>query len=241
MRISSLTDVGMSREMNQDYLYTSEDAVGLLDNLFIIADGMGGHNAGEYASRKAIEMIVSSIRKYSGPETDAIVLLRNAIKTANDFIRKKASGDLMYHGMGTTVVAAVISDGKLITANVGDSRLYLVNDSIHQITQDHSLVQEMVRLGELTEEEAVNHPDKNIITRAVGAAEEIEVDFFEADVKQGDYILLCSDGLSNMVNNATIHEVLTGEGSVADKTEKLLSLANRYGGKDNITLIVIEV
>ena len=125
-------------------------------------------------------------------------------------------------------------------ANVGDSRLYMVGDEITQVTQDHSLVQEMVRLGQMDPQSAKNHPDKNIITRAVGVSEKVKIDIFERQLRAGEYIILCSDGLTNMVEDSVILQILHGAGSLSDKAERLIELANKNGGKDNITVIIIE-
>lgn len=141
---------------------------------------------------------------------------------------------------GTTIVAAVIQGRTLLVANVGDSRLYIVGDEITQVTQDHSLVQEMVRLGQMDPQSAKNHPDKNIITRAVGVSEKVKIDIFERQLRAGEYIILCSDGLTNMVEDSVILQILHGAGSLSDKAERLIELANKNGGKDNITVIIIE-
>ena len=143
-------------------------------------------------------------------------------------------------GMGTTLVAAVLDGRRLVTVNVGDSRLYVIGDGIRQITEDHSLVQEMVRMGEMDRESARTHPDRNIITRAVGADRKVQTDVFETVLEPGDRILLCSDGLTNMVEDQRILQVMNGEGDLTSKTESLVELANRNGGKDNITVITIE-
>ncbi len=172
----SLTDIGKKRKINQDYVYTSEMPVGPLPNLFIVADGMGGHKAGDYASRCATETIVWSV--LSADNESIVSILENAFKAANENILKKSLQEEDYNGMGTTLVAATLVDNKLWVANVGDSRLYVVNNKeIRQITRDHSLVEEMVRMGGIRRDQARSHPDKNIITRAVGVMEEIEIDF----------------------------------------------------------------
>ncbi len=143
--------------------------------------------------------------------------------------------------MGTTIVAATCLGRYLEVANVGDSRLYVISDEIRQITQDHSLVEEMVRMGGLDKETARNHPDKNIITRAVGARPDVEVDFFDVELQTGDMVLLCSDGLTNMVDDETICRILKGDGDLEDRVEELTRTANQNGGKDNISVIVIEL
>lgn len=238
MKICSLTDIGVKREMNQDYFYSSEEPVGALPNLFIVADGMGGHNAGEFASRYAVETMVDTARKTE--KKDTIGILTECIAKANAALKEYAETHAEMKGMGTTIVAAVLDGHNLVTANVGDSRLYLVGDQMNQITRDHSLVQEMVRLGEMDEESARKHPDKNIITRAVGVDWKVQTDIFESVLKPGERILLCSDGLTNMVDDSEILQILNGDADLTSKTEYLVELANRNGGKDNITVIIIN-
>ena len=171
----SITDIGRKRKLNQDYVFIADLPVGKLPNLYLVADGMGGHNAGGFASRYAVETIVEQINR--SQEEGAFSLLYEAIEEANFQVRRKALEDESMSGMGTTLVAATIEGDRLQVANVGDSRLYLVGDTIRQITTDHSLVEEMVRMGGINREQARNHPDKNIITRAIGAGEEIKPDF----------------------------------------------------------------
>lgn len=238
MRAFSRTDMGRRREMNQDYMYTSEMPVGNLPNLYVLADGMGGHNAGDYASRYTAETIVHSVQ--ASRETSPIVILRDAIWKANQAVVEKSGTDIDLEGMGTTVVAATVIGSELCVANVGDSRLYIVGEYLEQITKDHSYVQEMVRRGELRPEIARIHPDRNIITRAVGGGLEIEVDFFEVDLRENDRILMCSDGLTDMLEDREIFEIIkagTDSGSIVDT---LVDVANQYGGNDNITVILTE-
>ena len=197
MKTFSITDVGMVRQVNQDYVYTTDNPIGPLPNLFVVADGMGGHKAGDYASKYTVEVMKRELAQ--SEEKDVEKALVSAIEKANREIIKKASEDEHLKGMGTTVVAATIVDHMMYFANVGDSRLYLINQGITQLTKDHSLVEEMVRLGGIKPEEAKHHPDKNIITRAIGAKNNVDVDFYEHRLKRGDIILMCTDGLSNMV------------------------------------------
>ena len=243
MKLSSysLTDIGKLRKLNQDYVFTSEVPVGTLPDLFIVADGMGGHKAGEYASKCAVETMVSQIN--SSPERGCIRVISNAIREANRRVRAKAMSDDNYFGMGTTLVVASIDEDGLCVANVGDSRLYLIsNGEIRQVTVDHSLVEEMVKMGELERKSARNHPDKNIITRAVGVMEEVDPDFFEVeDLVVGDMILMCSDGLSNMLEDSEIMGIIEGEGTLKDKAQRLVAAANMNGGRDNITVILVRV
>ncbi|MBO4981424.1 MAG: Stp1/IreP family PP2C-type Ser/Thr phosphatase [Lachnospiraceae bacterium] len=239
MRTFSMTDIGRKRKVNQDYAYTSEEPIGNLPNVFIVADGMGGHNAGDYASKVTVETLVAQIA--SSFEKNPVRILGKAIEAANRLIFRKAHENPDLEGMGTTVVAATCMGRFLQVANVGDSRLYVVSrEKITQITRDHSLVEEMVRMGGIARDEARNHPDKNIITRAVGVNDTVEVDFFTVELSEGDMVLICSDGLSNMLEDVKIRMILSGAGDIADKTRELVDAANENGGRDNITVIVID-
>ena len=232
----SLTDIGRQRQLNQDYVFTSEVAVGPLPNLFIVADGMGGHKAGEFASKSAVETIVNEVNR--SKEKNAVKVLGKAIQKANEKVRQKASMDENYQGMGTTLVLASYSGHTLCVANVGDSRLYLISDKIRQITTDHSLVEEMIRMGGLDREKARSHPDKNIITRAVGTDPQVYGDVFELKLDKGEVLMLCSDGLTNMVPDMAIEQVLKTSETPADACQTLVDMANRAGGKDNISIVV---
>ena len=239
MKVFSATDIGQKRHMNQDFIFTSEESVGNLPNLFVVADGMGGHNAGDFASRYGVSVLVESVRR--DKNFNPVKVMRNAIEAANREVFSQSRNDPSMAGMGTTMVVCTVVGGYAYIANVGDSRLYLAgSDSMTQITQDHSLIAEMVRLGELTPEEGRNHPDKNIITRAVGTNEEVKIDFFDVKLETGDQILMCSDGLSNMVEDQRIFEILKGEDTKADKAQVLVDEANANGGRDNIAVIVVE-
>ncbi len=239
LRSFSLTDIGKKRKLNQDFVYVSEGTVGNLPNLFIVADGMGGHNAGDYASKCTVETMVREIRGCF--EKNPVRILGKAIRIANDQIRRKAREDHNLYGMGTTVVAATCLGHYLQVANVGDSRLYIINDEIRQITRDHSLVEEMIRMGGIDRRAARNHPDKNIITRAVGAMDTVEIDFFHEELKSGDIVLICSDGLTNMLEDEEIGNILRERISIEEKAEKLVEAANNNGGKDNIAVILIDL
>ena len=238
MKAFALTDVGQRRKINQDCVYASVEPVGNLPNLFIVADGMGGHKAGDFASRFAVNAVRESIG--ASQETNPIKLIRDAIELANRGILRESDEHEEMRGMGTTIVVTTIIDRYAYTANVGDSRLYLLGDSLKQITKDHSLVEEMVRLGEITEAEARNHPDKNIITRAVGATPNVDIDFFDYKVEPGGMILMCSDGLSNMVEDEDIRRILRRTVSIEEKARVLVETANENGGKDNIAVILVE-
>lgn len=238
MRISSATDIGQVRTINQDYMFTSQEPVGNLPNLFVVADGMGGHNAGDLASRYGVTVLVDTIRQ--DPNQNPVKVMRAGIETANQAVLAKAQEDADLAGMGSTMVVATVVGDTLFVGNVGDSRLYLANDvRLQQVTQDHSLIAEMVRLGELTPEEGEHHPDKNIITRAIGTSEEIKIDFFDVALPEGAVFMMCSDGLYNMVEESIIYRALR-DAETEDKAAKLVELANAGGGLDNIAVIVVE-
>lgn len=240
MRAFSATDIGQKREINQDYVYCNENPIGALPNLFIVADGMGGHNAGDFASRFCVENMVRTLQESS--EKTVISMIENAITETNDMLIQQSKEKVDLEGMGTTMVIATILEHIMYVANIGDSRLYLINDSIKQITQDHSLVEEMVKTGEIKKEEARFHPKKNIITRAIGANTKVIPDFFEIGVKEDDIILLCSDGLSNMVEDQELSQIIHQyKGDLKSAVEALLQRANECGGRDNIAVVLISI
>ncbi|MCR5104505.1 MAG: Stp1/IreP family PP2C-type Ser/Thr phosphatase [Eubacterium sp.] len=233
------TDKGRKRSTNQDSIYISETPVGPLPNLFIVADGMGGHAAGDFASRYAISVVIDFIRKST--VRSPISLLRRALVFASNELYKEAEKDKDKMGMGTTMVVAVLVENELYVANIGDSRLYIINDDIKQITMDHSLVEELIRNGQLERNKGRNHPEKNIITRAMGSRDEAMPDFFQITVEEGDKILLCSDGLSNMVEDDEIKDIITDNTKLEDSVSSLINRANYYGGNDNISAIIISI
>lgn len=238
MKSYSVTDVGQKRQVNQDYVYASDEPVGNLPNLFVVADGMGGHNAGDFASSCAVQTLVHAIQK--DENQNPIKIIRNAVEEANRKVLEEANLHAEMSGMGTTMVLVTIIDDYAYVANVGDSRLYLIEDQILQITKDHSLVQEMVRRGLITREEAKDHPDKNIITRVLGIGPEVEVDFFDIHLKSSSVLLLCSDGLSNMVSDEDIWRIINTSRELKEAGVRLVSLANENGGKDNIAVVLVQ-
>lgn len=241
LKFFSMTDIGRRRELNEDYVYASNEPIGCLENLFIVADGMGGHKAGDYASEHTVKKVVEVIATYKEESTLEIEkILQRAIDEANGYIYECSSKDEALNGMGTTLVVATCSGNKLIVANVGDSRLYLVNQKITQITRDHSLVQEMVSLGGIDSEAAKVHPDKNIITRAIGVSALVKADFYEVQLMQGDKILLCTDGLTNMLSDEEIHSMISEYTDIEQAGKMLVSEANEKGGRDNIGVVLVE-
>lgn len=239
MKAYAKTDIGSKRAMNQDSVYCNENSVGGFQNLFIVADGMGGHKAGDYASKLCVEKMAESIK--NSESITPVTTLEEAVKVANNAVLAEAKANVEYEGMGTTMVACTVMDNTLYIANIGDSRLYIISDDIKQITNDHSWVEEMVKKGELTESQARIHPQKNIITRALGIDETVHADYFEVDVKPDDKILMCSDGLTNMVEDDDIEYIVRHSSSIEKAVYSLVEKANENGGKDNITVILVEI
>lgn len=238
MKAYAKTDIGAKRQTNQDYIFCSMQPVGSLPNLFIVADGMGGHKAGDLASRYTVEKFLHSVRESKAE--NPITIIEEAVKNANIALMEKAKESIDYEGMGTTLVVATFIDNSLYIANVGDSRLYLINNEIQQITRDHSLVEEMISLGEIDRKYARTHAKKNIITRAIGVDTEVVADFFEVEYAKGDIVMMCSDGLSNMIEDSDIKTIVNDGNDLSEITDTLIDVANNNGGKDNISVILIE-
>ena len=239
MKAYAKTDTGRKRSMNQDYLYCNENPVGSFRNLFIVADGMGGHKAGDHASKMCVEYMTKLVENSS--HVTPVSIFEEAVVESNAAIYKASSENVEYEGMGTTMVACTFLDDKMYVANIGDSRLYLIRDSIQQITSDHSLVGEMVKNGNITESEARFHPQKNIITRALGIDRTVHADYFEISVMPEDIVLLCSDGLSNMIDDEDMEYIIRHSGTLESAVDALVDKANENGGSDNITAVLIEV
>ncbi len=228
------SDVGVVRSLNEDYAaYIEEEDY----KLYVVADGMGGHNAGEVAS----EMAVNAVKLYvkDNYKRDGSNVLENAILFANEKIYDKARCDSEYKGMGTTLVAALIYEDNVIVANVGDSSCFgIIDHDIIKITKDHSLVQELIDSGSITEEEGRNHPKKNVITRALGTNNVVKVDIFKIDINAYDKYLLCTDGLSNEVLKEEILREISDINDYNTACDKLVLLAKNRGGRDNITVLL---
>ncbi len=227
--------IGMRRTNNEDAIYINEQK-----NLYLVADGMGGCNAGEVASSTAISAFVKAMENAENGEIlDKMI---SAVAQCNKEVYQKSRENIEFLDMGTTLVAVTIENEKMFVVHVGDSRVYLFRENnLQQITTDHSYVMELVKIGSITREEAEVHPKRNIITRAIGIREEVEADTVIEDVKQGDKILLCTDGLSNMVSKGEMTKILIEQCSTEEKVKKLVVLANEKGGLDNISLILIEI
>ena len=239
MKAFGITDIGRTRKNNQDYLYISEKPLGNLPNVYIVADGMGGHKAGEVASKSAVETIITSIT--STELKDPVSIIQEAVTTANNEIFYMSKDHPEFEGMGTTLVITTICRHDFYVANIGDSRLYLINDDIHQITRDHSYVEEMVSRGEIDKDSVRTHEKKNVITRAVGVETGTFADYFQVKYKEGDKILMCSDGLSNMITDEDLKRIVKKNIPVEEIVNELVYTANHNGGADNITAIVVEL
>ncbi|MFT7518572.1 MAG: serine/threonine protein phosphatase PrpC [Kiritimatiellia bacterium] len=248
MRVIScaITDVGLKRSHNEDNFLINEEL-----NLFVVADGMGGHNGGEYASAicvNTVEEIVESMEmsdEIAVTEDDPVdsvrEKLRYALRLSGRRIYEKAAESPEFHGMGTTAVALLIDHGNAFIAHVGDSRLYLVRDDrVEQVTEDHSFVARQVKAGVLTEEEAKTHRMRNVIYRSLGYQEDVEVDIQVRALRQGDRFLLCSDGLSGHVEPHEIYDYLTQYGP-QESARRMIDLACERGGEDNITAVVAVI
>ncbi len=241
--VAQLTDVGRKRPHNEDNMAyvipKDEQVMARKGALFIVADGMGGHAAGEVASEIAVETV--TVTYYQDESEDLLLSLMNAIKRANTIIHQRAAENMLRSGMGTTCVAAVLRGNMAYVANVGDSRAYMVRRSqVRQISQDHSWVEEQVRAGLLTHDQARSHAQRNVITRCLGTQAEVEVDVFSEVLEEGDTFILCSDGLSNMVAEEDLHAIIK-QYVPQESVYHLVERANENGGSDNITAIVVRV
>ena len=236
MEVFGNTDIGIKRKSNQDFYHISEDK-----NLFIVADGMGGHKAGEVASQMAVDTIVNYLNRWDLDSSNAEVRIKEALDLANKTVYQRSLEKKECLGMGTTVVLLYICEDRALIANAGDSRLYIIrNDDIEQVTEDHSLVAELYKSGTITKEEAHKHPQKNIITRAVGTSENIEIDFFKLDIERGDIFLISTDGLTNVVSDQRIKKELLKSDSLEKACNKLIDLAKNEGSQDNITVLIVK-
>ena len=238
---AAYSDIGKKRLANEDSYFVSEFTKNI--GYIIVADGMGGHRGGAVASKMTVDCIKSCFDKNFEwkNEGDIKNLLKNAIELANKTVYAVAKEDSHLLGMGTTVVLCIVENENLYIANVGDSRLYhITQDKINQVTKDHSVVQELIDLGEISEKEAENHPNRNLITRAVGTNADVETDFYKFKAKSGDMIVICTDGLSNMVGKDEIKSIVTSEIDLKDAVKKLVDRANERGGLDNITVAAVK-
>jgi hypothetical protein len=224
-----ISKTGLVRQRNEDRFYAQGP-------LLIVADGMGGYTGGEYASTMVVDTIVEVVNEATEMSTD---VLRNAILQANRMVYEKSQSYKELEGMGTTAVVAYVQEDILYWAHVGDSRLYLYGqEGLHRMTKDHSMVQQLVEAGTITEDEVIHHPKRNMLTRAIGVYETVEVDTGVVEVHQNDRILLCSDGLSGYIEESKIEQVLSKENNESRALEDLVHLVYDAGARDNVTIVL---
>lgn len=238
MEIYSSTDIGLLRKTNEDYYdnYITDDLI-----LMVVADGMGGHNAGEIASELAVKSFVYHFKENLNDDISYIDLLINALNYSNGIIYEESHNNEDLLNMGTTIVAALVKDNSLYILNVGDSRAYFYNEyGFRQLSKDHSLVNDLVSNGTITPEEAKTYLQRNVITRSIGAEETVEPNIIAIDIEEKDMVLLCTDGLNTMVEDHEIEEILKKEMSLEDKVNELIDFSLSRGGKDNITISLLE-
>ena len=242
--VGALTDVGQVRDHNEDalgyYQPREREVLAQKGRLYLVADGMGGHVAGEVASECVVRTVMASY--YESHAQTVRRALSEAIQQANTALYGATSGEESRRKMATTLVGALVLGRQLHVANIGDSRAYLLRrDTIRQLTEDHSFVTELVKLGRISEEEAINHPQRNIVTRALGTQPNVEADFYEEAIQPGDTVILCTDGLWGEVSEEEMMQMVTQPLNPKEMAGKLVALANQRGGPDNITVIVLQI
>lgn len=240
MQVVFQSDIGKTRKNNQDFAGQFDNQAGL--RLVVVCDGMGGHKAGDVASEMAVSHLGHAWEETNYVTAEEVTQwMLKQITLENERIVGKSTQFSDLDGMGTTLVAAVLFEEELVIANIGDSRGYLYsNKKLVQLTEDHSLVNELLKSGEITSEAAANHPRKNVLTRSLGVSSEIDIDITIFSILKDDILLLCSDGLTNMVEDSAISEILSQDISIEEKVNALVSLANEKGGADNITVLLAD-
>lgn len=242
MNVWGITDKGIVRQQNQDTYYSyCDDVRGRA--LLLVCDGMGGANAGNVASSVAVDVFVEAAKQICKEDAEPNLqeLMRHAFQTANSRVFEMSNSNMEYAGMGTTLVGAAISGDDTVVINAGDSRAYQISGGeLRQITRDHSVVEDMIARGDITREASVHHPRKNLITRALGTTQNISCDVFEPDLKPGDYLLLCSDGLSNIVTDQEMLHEVTHSVTLEDACCNLFNLAMMRGAPDNVTVVLFK-
>ena len=251
MRWSQITEVGLVRADNEDSLLICSDI-----GLFVVADGMGGHQAGEVASREALKYLEKQVRLILAQTNKWEQVMLDAMQKTNEHIYAMANQEIKWRGMGTTVTACLLQDpeskksglnhsqgsGEVLVAHVGDSRAYVIrDDTIIQVTNDHSLVGELVKNGSITEELAHIHPKRNVLTQAIGVFPSVDVDLYKVPLYPGDRLLLCTDGLTNHLQRGEINKIVYSVKTPDEAVKKLANSALEQGGTDNVSVILIEV
>ena len=243
MQFEVLTDIGRKRTVNEDSAAVYTLPGGTM--LAVIADGMGGHRGGDFASSTAVRVIGEQFMELDSSKIEDedkwAQWLQEAVIHVNDILYKLASENEEYKGMGTTLEAALIRGRSCLISHTGDSRVYVIDEqSVRQVTRDHSYVNALLDSGEITEEEAAVHPQRNWIMKAIGSEKKIVPDIYSLELEDGMYMLICTDGLSNKVNQQLMHEIVLSYSVLREKTEELVDLANKMGGEDNISVILVD-
>ena len=242
MNAYGLTDIGKVRTQNQDSIFFSVEPVGMLPNVLIVSDGMGGHKAGEVASQKSIEFFRSFVQAKSYVPDELLDFLVSAVNYANEKVYEMSLQDSSLYGMGATFSACVVYGTKIYIAHIGDSRVYFADHGrITQLTNDHSFVNELVRAGQITEAAARNHPRKNELLRVLGVEAHGKIDGIVYEADNDGFLLLCTDGLTNMLTDDEILSIIQGTDSLKMKTRCLISAANKNGGHDNISAVLADL
>lgn len=240
MKFFAKTDLGKVRQVNQDYYIAENRKVGIFPNLFIVADGVGSNRDSAFASKHCSNFVLDQI-SLSKPGASMKEELEKAYRLANADLVYRIMANPKYKGMGTTMVCTTVIDDKAIVVNVGDSRCYHISNDIRQVTRDHSIAEELVSENAIERGSEKYKELKSQLSRAFGAGKKIEPDFFEIDLRMGDYILLCTDGLSNMVDDEKIYEIINRDTTIESKVDELVIEANKNGGRDNIAIILIYI
>lgn len=240
VKFAGITNTGLVRDINQDSFRIIERKGSDTPVFIILADGMGGHNAGELASGLAVEYAANKAEIAKITRKNHAAFITKTMNEANALVFEKAQEDIAHIGMGTTMIMAVVSKGNLCIGHIGDSRVYLLRGgTLERITTDHSLIEELVNSGAITRTEAENHPSKNIITKALGCSPEVSADIYNSKTEPGDIVLLCTDGLTNMVRENEIASILKRNENPEEACRELIEKANEYGGEDNVTAIAV--
>lgn len=240
MKFFAKTDLGKTRQVNQDYYIAENRKVGVFPNLFIVADGVGSNRDSAFASKHCSSFVLDQI-SLSKQGSNIKDELEKAYRLANADLVYRIMANPKYKGMGTTMVCTTVINDTAIVANVGDSRCYHISNEIKQVTRDHSIAEELVKENAIERNSEKYKELKSQLSRAFGAGKKIETDFFEVDLRMGDYLLLCTDGLSNMVDDETILEIVNRDTTIESKVDELIDTANKNGGKDNIAIILIYI
>ncbi|MDR1687651.1 MAG: Stp1/IreP family PP2C-type Ser/Thr phosphatase [Clostridiales bacterium] len=240
MNAYGISETGMVRANNEDSFFYTENEIYGLPNLFIVADGMGGHKAGEVASEKSIKYFREYCEANAADSGEILDFLIAAVTYSNNMVFTLSCSDDSYEGMGTTFSVCVYKGGKLYTAHIGDSRVYVINSGINQITADHTYVNEMVKLGQITEAQAKTHPSRNMLTRVLGSNPSALIDGYITEIQKNDRVLLCSDGLTNMIEDGEILSICKKRSKNEEAGKKMLKKAMDNGGFDNCTLILFD-